>query len=440
MKTKLAIYVHIPFCLRKCNYCDFLSAPAAEYEMEGYIRALGQEIKNFARKNEPLLSGYEVCSVFFGGGTPSLLAAGQLMGILGILRGCFCIRGDAEITVECNPGTLTERKLAEYRRAGVNRLSLGLQSANERELRLLGRIHTWEDFLSAYRLARKTGFDNVNVDIMSALPGQTADSYERTLRQVLTLRPEHISAYSLIIEEGTPFYELYGGERQDGVTLCGDDGKKGQEGDSSRCRGGRACCGCGQEKEEVVFPGYGGGAPSGILPAAERLPDEDTERRMYVCTGELLRKEGYQRYEISNYALPGRECRHNICYWERTEYVGFGIGAASLFQGCRLENERDISEYERKIGQGLGACAGRDTLSKRECMEEFMFLGLRMMRGVSREAFFRQFGRDMDVVYGAVLKKYFELGFLGEADGRVFLTERGIDVSNAVFCDFLLDP
>lgn len=393
MKTKLAIYVHIPFCVRKCDYCDFLSAPATKREREAYVRALGQEIRNFAGENGSCLSGYEVCSVFFGGGTPSLLAADHLTGILGILRGCFCVREDAEITVECNPGTVTQEKLVEYCRAGVNRLSLGLQSADAGELRLLGRIHTWEDFLFTYRLARKTGFGNINVDIMGALPGQTVASYEGTLRQVLALRPEHISAYSLIIEEGTPFYERYGGE-----------------------------------------------TAGGAFPAGQCLPNEDAEREMYARTGELLQKEGYLRYEISNYALPGRECRHNICYWERTEYIGFGIGAASLFRGCRLDNERDISVYESRAEQGLGVCARKTRLSRRECMEEFMFLGLRMMRGVSREAFLRQFGQEMDAVYGAVLKKYLGLGLLKETNGRVFLTERGIDVSNAVFCDFLLDP
>ncbi|MDE7212355.1 MAG: radical SAM family heme chaperone HemW, partial [Lachnospiraceae bacterium] len=336
------------------------------------------------------LSGYEVCSVFFGGGTPSLLKEGQLEGILAALRQYFAFGAGAEITVECNPGTLTKDKLLEYRQAGVNRFSLGLQSADNHELALLGRIHTWENFLSTYRLVREAGFGNVNVDIMSALPGQTTLSYERTLQQVVMLRPEHISAYSLILEEGTPFYEMYG------------------EGKTS-------------------------------VPIAEPLPDEDVEREMYARTGEILRRAGYHRYEISNYAMSGRECRHNICYWDGTEYIGFGVGAASLFRGCRHTNERELSVYKDRVQRGLSVRTQSVLLSEKDRMEEFMFLGLRMMRGVSKEEFYRRFGRTMEEVYGAVLKKYLGLGLLMQEGERVFLTGRGIDVSNMVFCDFLLD-
>lgn len=407
MKTRLALYVHIPFCARKCRYCDFLSMPASDGEKEAYVRAVRQEIQNFAQGGDArgCLSEYGVCSVFFGGGTPSLLNEGQLAGILAALRECFVFDDRAEITVECNPGTLIREKLLEYRRAGVNRLSLGLQSADNHELALLGRIHTWEDFLCSYHLVREMGFGNVNVDIMSALPGQTTLSYEQTLQQVIMLQPEHISAYSLIVEEGTPFYEMYGEGRQDVGALCAPDE--------------------GEEKNGV--------------PAPEPLPDEDVERKMYVRTGEILQKAGYHRYEISNYAMPGRECRHNICYWEGTEYIGFGVGAASLFRGCRHTNEREISVYKDRVRRGLSVRAQSILLSEKERMEEFMFLGLRMMRGVSEEEFYRRFGRTMEEVYGAVLKKYLDLGLLRQEGGRVFLTERGIDVSNTVFCDFLLD-
>ncbi len=396
--------MHIPFCVRKCRYCDFLSAPAGRQEKEAYVTALGQEIRDFAKRNGEVLSSYEVASVFFGGGTPSLLASEELTGILKVLRECFCFRADVEVTVECNPKTLTEEKLAGYRREGVNRLSIGLQSADDHELSLLGRIHTWEDFCSTYALVRKMGFDNVNVDLMSALPGQTLASYGRTLRQVLALSPEHISAYSLIIEEGTPFYEVYGGESGKGADAHAKDA-------------------------------LGRGMPFG----AEPLPDEDTEREMYALTGELLEKAGYCRYEISNYALPGRECRHNICYWERTEYIGFGLGAASLFMDTRFSNERELAVYLGRVSRGEDVYVQTEPLSVRERMEEFMFLGLRMMRGVSRKEFLRQFGRGMNEVYGTVLKKYLAAGLLFEDGDRVFLTGRGIDVSNAVLCDFLLD-
>ncbi len=403
----MALYVHIPFCVRKCRYCDFLSMPAADGEKEAYVRAVRQEIQNIAQREDVCgcLSRYEVCSVFFGGGTPSLLKEGQLEGILAVLRQCFAFGAGAEITVECNPGTLTKDKLLEYRRAGVNRLSLGLQSADNHELALLGRIHTWEDFLSTYRLVREAGFGNVNVDIMSALPGQTTFSYERTLQQVIMLRPEHISAYSLILEEGTPFYEMYGEGRRESGGFC--------------------------------EPRAGEGKTS--VPIAEPLPDEDAEREMYARTGEILRGAGYHRYEISNYAMPGRECRHNICYWDGTEHIGFGVGAASLFCGCRHTNEREFSVYKDRVQRGLSVRTQSVLLSEKDRMEEFMFLGLRMMRGVSKEEFHRRFGRTMEEVYGAVLKKYLGLGLLMQEGGRVFLTERGIDVSNMVFCDFLLD-
>lgn len=369
--------------------------------MEAYVAALGKEIRDFAKRNVGLCLFHEVGSVFFGGGTPSLLASGQLAGVFDILRECFCFRADAEVTVECNPGTLTKEKLSEYLGAGVNRLSIGLQSANDHELSLLGRIHTWGDFCSTYALVREMGFDNVNVDVMGALPGQTLASYQWTLKQVLSLRPEHISAYSLIIEEGTPFYEVYGGKAEKGAGIHAGDAA----------------------------------APWGTEP----LPDEDTEREMYALTGEMFYQAGYHRYEISNYALPGRECRHNICYWERGEYVGFGLGAASLLGNTRFSNERELSRYLGRVSRGEDVYAQAEPVSVQGQMEEFMFLGLRMMRGVSKKEFLRQFGREMEEVFGNVLKKYLALSLLGEDGDRIFLTGRGIDVSNTIFCDFLLD-
>ena len=272
MKKKLGIYIHIPFCVRKCAYCDFLSAPADAETRDAYVRALKEEIRSAGE----LDGSYEGATVFFGGGTPSLLAGDELAGILDEISGQLLLRSDAEITVECNPGTLDRKKLEAYKRAGINRLSIGLQSADNRELRALGRIHTWEEFRENYEGVRELGFSNVNVDLMSALPGQTREGWKTTLEKVTDLNPEHISAYSLIIEEGTPFYEKY--------------------------REGGSC-----EAE---------------------LPGEDLDRLMYEDTRAFLREKGYERYEISNYAKPGYECRHNLSYWERTDYKGFGIGAA----------------------------------------------------------------------------------------------------------------
>ncbi len=391
-KKKLAIYVHIPFCKKKCAYCDFLSGPATSQMQSQYMRALCLEIAEFTKKNKKVFSEYEVSSVFFGGGTPSILEACELVPVLELLRERLLFRTDPEITIECNPGTITKDKLFKYKRAGINRVSIGLQSADNRELALLGRIHTWEDFLSSYQLLLGAGFENINIDLISALPGQTLFSYEETLRRVVALSPAHISAYSLIIEEGTPFYQLYGGED----------------------------------------------AGEGLLENVP-LPDEETERQMYVRTGEILRAASYARYEISNYALPGRECRHNQSYWNRTEYIGFGLGAASFFGGCRFSNERDLTGYIRLAECKSSVCAQRTRLSLKDEMEEFMFLGLRMMCGVSEDEFFLQFGREMWEVYGEILQKHISLGLLERRGRQIALTERGIDVSNMVFCDFLLE-
>ena len=380
----LELYLHIPFCAKKCAYCDFLSAPAGRKRQYEYVKALEKEIELFPYNRET----YHISTVFFGGGTPSLLRSEWIMELMEVMRNKFVFEKDAEISIECNPGTAGEGQLLDYKRAGINRISFGLQSAENEELKQLGRIHTWEDFQEVYGNARNAGFDNINVDLMSALPGQTAASWERTLEKVLELKPEHISAYSLIIEEGTPFYDLY------------------QEDDARRRAG------------ELPF----------------FLPSEEEERSMYVQTEKMLTEAGMYRYEISNYAVRGRECRHNIGYWRGTDYVGFGLGASSLLNHVRYRNSPDMDAYL------TGDFSGReqDVLSKADQMEEFMFLGLRMMSGVSEEEFFCRFGETMNGIYGEVLRKLEKQGLLKKEDGRVFLTSRGIDVSNTVMAEFLL--
>lgn len=367
-KKQLGIYIHIPFCVRKCAYCDFLSAPATEEMKTAYVEALKQEI----RINKALDQDYEIATVFFGGGTPSILKGEQLAGILGELRDTFSVARDAEITVECNPGTLTKEKLKYYKEAGVNRLSIGLQSANNEELRILGRIHTWEEFLESFSLAREAGFQNLNVDLMSALPGQKPEDWRETLEKVLALRPEHISAYSLIIEEGTPFYERY-------------------------------------EEEPSL------------------LPSEEDERQMYYDTRELLAQKGYQRYEISNYAKEGYACRHNLSYWERTDYKGFGIGAASLVNNVRYKNQTDLKAYL----EGNFSYESEEPLSRQEQLEETMFLGLRKMEGV-------KLTQELLETYEEVFRDLEKKELLLRENGRVRLTDRGIDVSNYALAEFLL--
>ncbi len=386
MRSKdLELYVHIPFCVKKCAYCDFLSAPADMQERTLYINALTAEIRE--KKEE--FRGRQVCSVFLGGGTPSILDTDETGKIFRALYASFDIGAGAEITVEVNPGTVTEKKAEMWKKCGVNRLSIGLQSANDDELAMLGRIHTYRDFLDTWKTVRKAGFENVNIDLISAIPGQTVPGWERTLRTAAELGPEHISAYSLIVEDGTPFYACF--------------------------------------EEE---------APGLHLPP---LPDEDTEREIYKSTEKILAEYGYHRYEISNYAKEGCECRHNLGYWERREYLGLGLGASSLIGGYRYRNTSDMGLYLRYAGDHAGAdmYEERERLSVEDQMEEFMFLGLRKTEGISTDTFRETFGKEIDKVYGPQLDKMKDLGLLIVSDGRVRLTERGVDVSNYVFCEFL---
>ena len=398
-KKPLGIYVHIPFCIRKCLYCDFLSAPSDETTRESYVNALLAEIDAQA----PLYKGFQVHTVFFGGGTPSLLMPEQTAAILERLyqRFSFLPEKEMEITLEANPGTLTEEKLRAWRKAGVNRLSIGLQSAHDEELKSLGRIHTWKEFLRGYEAARRAGFSNLNIDLMSALPGQSVESWMDTLESVVELKPEHISAYSLIIEEGTPFYDWYG--PQDAAS----------------------------EKRQME--------------KRKPLPSEEEDRLMYERTGEYLAKGGYGRYEISNYALPGFACRHNLAYWERTDYAGFGLGAASLRENVRWSNTAELAEYLAHAGQ-----TGEETRIKKEMsrlsiqdqMEEFMFLGLRKTEGVSASTFERLYGKPLEAVYEEPVERLIREGLLlryQKEDGSVFfrLSDKGIDVSNYALAMFL---
>ncbi len=423
---KLGIYVHIPFCIKKCRYCDFLSFPAPEEKKREYVSALLKEIEREA----VYYKDFTVDSVFIGGGTPSVLPEGALEELLETLRQFyrFCSvsgkdtedgmekeallrhtgKGPAEnmaepeITVEVNPGTVNRKKLESYRRAGVNRISIGTQSVHGKELAYLGRIHSAEDFFRTYQDAQETGFTNINVDIMAALPGQSVEDYMDNLSQIASLKPAHISAYSLMIEEGTPFYEWYGEGRMEGRTLPGSMGMDGN------------------------------GGP--VLP----LPSEDEEREMYECTDAFLRKKGYHRYEISNYAMPGKECRHNVGYWKRKDYAGFGLGASSMVDNVRWKNLSDMEVYIRRILEKNESV--REEISRlgiQEQMEEFMFLGLRLTEGVERKEFRRIFGRDMEEVYGPVMEKLSSQGLL-ETGGKVRLTPYGRDVSNYVMAEFLI--
>lgn len=371
----LGVYIHIPFCVQKCVYCDFLSAPATRERQKVYLNALKKEIEKEAKG----YTDYVIETVFFGGGTPSILEAEDIAECIRLLKIHYSMSMDAEITIEMNPGTASKEKLEGLKRVGVNRLSIGLQSAQNEELKMLGRIHTWEDFVDTYNMARDAGFANINIDLMSALPGQTMKTWEDTLHKVLELEPEHISAYSLIIEEGTVLYD----------------------------------------RLEQYPP----------------IPSEEEDRLMYQRTKRLLREKGYERYEISNYAKKGCESRHNTIYWVRKAYVGFGLGASSMVADRRWSNTGVMEEY---LDEQMEKKRDFQVLTQEECMEEYMFLGLRRMQGVSEERFFELFDRKLDEVYGKVIHKWIKEGLMQKEGDRIYITDKGVDVSNVIFADFLL--
>lgn len=402
-KRELELYIHIPFCARKCAYCDFLSFAVPERTYRDYMDKLIEEIYG----QSVCFSDCLVTSIFVGGGTPSILPPELVEELFAVIHECFSVAENAEITIEANPGTLTMEKLEVYRESKINRISLGLQSADDHELKFLGRIHTFDDFLKSYQRARQAGFTNISVDLMSALPGQNAHSWKNTLRKVTMLKPEHISAYSLMIEEGTLFYEWYGEE----------GGKK-------------------DVPLRSIIPGDGRNRRMELPP----LPDEDTDREIYHLTGSILGAQGYERYEISNYARAGYECRHNIGYWTGVDYLGLGLGASSYIGGFRYHNVTDLREYLALDLKKAGAAA-RDIkeLSLEEKMEEFMFLGLRMMRGVSGNDFLGRFGRNMWKLYAPVFEKLENWKLIEVNPPWVRLTSQGIDISNRVFSEFLFD-
>lgn len=382
MRKELELYIHIPFCVKKCNYCDFLSGSATPEARKKYVDALTKEIMAYEKR----MKEYEVTSVFIGGGTPSLLSSEEIVDLFYALHIAFKLKPNAEITIEVNPGTITQEKLATYRKVGINRLSFGMQSAVDEELAKLGRIHSFEQFENNFTLARRMGFKNMNIDIMAAIPGQTFESYLYSLEKVLQMQPEHISAYSLIVEEGTPFYEWQ---------------------------------------------------QQGFL----QLPDEEEERLMYERTKEILEYYGYYRYEISNYAKPGFQCQHNIGYWTRREYLGLGVGASSLIDETRFTNIKDRGVYTELLGKEE-VCPEElhenvEMIDQRGQMAEYMILGLRMMDGVSVDEFRELFGSSMESVYGLTIRKFQSMGLLEVQDGWVNLTDRGISVSNSVMAEFL---
>lgn len=388
----VSLYLHFPFCERKCRYCDFLSGPAGEETREEYVDLLCREIELRAGEiTAPSESAAAVDSIFIGGGTPSLMTPVQAARVMDTIRSRYQVLSDAEISMEINPGTVDPLKLLGFKAAGIGRLSIGVQSFDDSELRLLGRIHTAAEARETFHAAREAGFDNINLDLMSALPGQNIETWSNTLKEAVSLGPEHISAYSLIIEEGTPLASLL---------------------------------------------------DSGELPD---LPSEEEDRRMYHFTKQFLASEGYRRYEISNYAKAGYECRHNCGYWTGHEYLGLGLGASSCLGGERFRNPDKMNDYRKAVNDTneydpVNAMRReRQTLTREDRMEEFMFLGLRMTEGVSEKEFEKRFGVKMEDIYGGVLHRHLEQNVIRRTpDRRIALTEYGLDVASYVMADYLL--
>ena len=377
MEEGMMLYLHIPFCVQKCQYCDFLSFSASAELRQQYVEALCREIEAWKEQETEM-----VTSVFWGGGTPSLLEPFQLECLLDKLYECFHIKTQAEHTIEVNPGTVTMEKALKWKQKGINRVSMGVQAMDDALLQRLGRIHNRKQVIESWQILREAGFDNLSFDLMMGLPGQTLQQWEQTLKAALAMQPRHLSCYSLIIEEGTPFYE-----QQDALNL----------------------------------------------------PEEDCERAMYESTQRLLSEAGMHQYEISNFSLPGYESRHNTGYWRRKPYIGLGLGASSLLkEQIRCKNTNDMHVYLARSCDLDGIREEKNVLSRQEQMEEFMFLGLRCTQGVRRDTFERCFGCTMESVYQEALDRHLGLGLLEEENGWIRLTARGLDVANQVFADFLL--
>lgn len=372
-KKPIGLYVHIPFCIRKCNYCDFASFPCvSEEERRLYINELCREILTYKSENK-----ISVDTIFFGGGTPSLLSEKEFSSICNAIYESFEVAKDTEFTVEVNPKTLKPENLAAYVSCGVNRISIGLQTIHENEYKILGRIHNFEDFITTYNMIRDAGITNINVDLMYGIPEQTESTLGQTLDAVLSLRPTHISAYGLILEEGTPLWRI---------------------------------------KDELVFP------------------DGDEEFFMYSKVCETLRKFGYSHYEISNYSYPGYECRHNMKYWNSDEYIGVGLAAYSYFKGERFGNTDKLEVY---LGKGMTKYSYRESIDKDASMYEYVMLSLRLSSGFSLSEYKMRFGCDFLDGRADMISRLVESGYMRFDGEKISLTEKGFYVSNSILTELI---
>lgn len=378
----LGLYVHIPFCISKCKYCDFNSYKMNKISKETYLSDLKIEMSMYKNELEKNNIKDGISSVFLGGGTPSILSGEELKEIFKNIYEKFNIKEDAEITIECNPGTLTKEKLLAMKEIGINRLSIGLQAVQNQHLKNIGRIHTYEEFEKNYKEAIEVGFDNINVDLMYCLPNQSIDDWKETLEKIITLNPSHISAYSLILEEGTQLYDMY-------------------------------------EKNEF------------------ELIDEDTDINLYNHTIEYLKDNGYYQYEISNYAKPNKECKHNILYWKCDSYIGLGPGASGYLNDVRYNNVEGLSDYHEKIMNNEKPIDHKENLSNEDKIQEKIFMGLRMNEGIKYEDFKKQFNIDFKTKYESQIDKLTRRNLIKESKDGIKLTQKGREISNSVFVEFI---
>lgn len=375
----LGLYIHVPFCAQKCNYCDFNSYKIKEInEKREYLKSIEREILLYKEE----FKDKEFTSVFLGGGTPSILTADELTILMNSIYDNLKIAKGAEITIECNPGTLNKDKLKRIKELGINRLSMGLQVIQNHHLKYIGRIHTYEQFEQNYREAKSIGIDNINVDLMYSLPNQSFDEWKETLEKIIKLQPSHISAYSLILEEGTKFYDMY-------------------------------------------------------LNKEFELNDEDSDIKTYEYTIDTLSKNGYHQYEISNYAKGGCECKHNIVYWKCDNYLGLGPGASGYISNYRYSNICDVDEYNKCLEGNKKPIEEKNILSKKDEIEEFIFMGLRMNEGIDLNDFYNRFNIKFQDKYKDILDKLKHLNLIIEQNNRVALTQKGREISNTVFIEFI---
>ena len=375
---KLGLYIHIPFCKRKCHYCDFISFSGKQELIEQYINSLKKEISNYKINKED----YLIKTIYFGGGTPSYIDSKYIIEVLQQLKQKFNISKDTEITIEVNPGTADEQKLKEYYNAGINRISFGLQSTKSELLKLIGRIHSYSDFLESYNLTKKVGFKNINIDLMIGLPVQTLEDVKKDLERITELKPEHISVYSLIVEEGTVIEQKI-------------------------------------NNKELY------------------LPSEEIERKIYWKVKNTLEEKGYKHYEISNFSKPGYESKHNLACWNQEEYIGFGLAAHSYIDNKRYSNTENIEKYIVGADDPVRPQTIHETQSQEDKMKEYMLLSLRKIEGVRISEFKNKFIDNPIYIYRESLNKLVTQELIEIDIDSIKLTNKGIDLANIVWEEFV---